>query len=442
MAGAAGPRGLLPRGADGYPAPVLKRPPLFAAVLTALLFCSSASAVLGEEEPEEVELIPDDRAGIGPSNFFAPITGLFLGGPGYWYTPRRITVRTTPPGAVLDLFYVRRSFQKGYEQADAPAVVVLPSRNEAGPYDSLRIRAFLDGYEQSEVAVKIRSRQEEVMIDLAPLANQLLAVTHLYFADRSSFTFLSKEAVTFRAQKGDAEPAVILVETGLTPTASASMKGVSDALVAGLRPQQLGADLVVRVALTEKARQSQVDLRQRQSYDPIRRQHALQLDVVPTVADASPVQRARAALARIGPESVSGCRMAFDEKLRERLDRSDLARALAVTGFTQPYLRAAMKRLGEISPDGAVLLSDGSAYRTAIPLELEAAQSQAADVRGYLAMLDRFVSELEPEAYRRETLRGLIAPEVAPSAFEVVLTEADTAQRRCETGGGAARLER
>ena len=386
--------------------------------------------------------MPDDRAGIGPANFFAPITGLFLGGPGYWYSPRRVTVRTTPPGAMLDLFYVRRSFQKGYEQADAPAVIVLPSRNEASAHDTLRIRAFLDGYQQNEVSVKIRSRQEEVMIDLAPLANQLLAVTHLYFADRSSFTFLSKEAMTFRAQKGAEEPALILIETGLTPTASAGMKGVSDALVAGLAPQQLGTDLVVRLQLTEKARRSKVDLRQRQSYDPIRRQHALQLDLVPTTADASPVQRAQAALARIGAQQVSGCRLSFDDTLRARLDRSDLARALAVTGFTQPYLRAAMRRLGELSPEGAVVLTDGASYRTAIPLELEAAQSQAAEVRGYLAMLDSFVSELEPPEYRRETLRGLIAPQLTPSAFDAVLAEADVAQQRCATGRETAQLQR
>ncbi len=409
----------------------MQRPPHSRAVFAVLLILLVASAGRAEDEPEEIELIPDDRAGIGPANFFAPITGFFLGGPGYWYSPRRVTVRTTPPGAVLDLFYVRRSFQKGYEQVDAPAVVVLPSRNEAGPRDVLRIRAFLDGYQQSEVSVEIRSRQQEVMIDLVPLANQLLAVTHLYFADRSSFTFLSTEAVTFRAQKAAAEPTIILIETGLTPEAIAGMKGARDALVAGLRPQQLGTDLVVRLALTEKAREAKVDLRQHQSYDPIRRQHSLQLDVVPTVADASPVQRARAALARIGPERVSGCREGFDESLRAKLDPSDLARALAVKGFTQPYLRAAMKRLGEILPDGAVLLTDGTAYRTAIPLELEAAQSQAADVRGYLAMLDSFVAELEPEPYRRETLRGLIGPEVGPAEFAVMVSTAEAVEQRC-----------
>ena len=117
--------------------------------------------------------------------------------------------------------------------------------------------------------------------------------------------------------------------------------------------------------------------------------------------------------------------------LRAQLDRADLARALAVKSFTQPYLRAAMKRLGEISPGGTVVLTDGTTYRTAIPIELEAAQSQASDVRGFLAMLDSFVAELEPEPYRRETLRGLIAPEVTPASFAVVLSEAEVAQQRC-----------
>lgn len=415
----------------GYPAPVLTRLAPVQAAFVFLLLVLVASAARSEEELEEIELVPDERAGIGPANFFAPVTGFFMGGPGYWYSPRRVTVRTTPPGAVLDLFYVRRSFQKGYEQTDAPVVVVLPSRNAAGKHDTLRIRAFLDGYQQSEVSLKIRSRREEVMIDLAPLANQLLAVTHVYFADRASFTFVSKEAMTFRAQKGQGDPALILVDTGLTPEASASMKGVGDALVSELKPQQLGADLVVRLSLTDQARAAKVDLRQRQAYDPIRREHALHLDVVPTVSGVSAVARAKAALARIGPERVSGCRLPFDETLRARLDRADLARALAVKSFTQPYLRAAMKRLGEISPDGTVLLLDGTAYRTAIPIELEAAQSQASEVRGFLAMLDSFVAELEPEPYRRETLRGLIAPEVTPASFAVVLSEAEVAQQRC-----------
>ena len=69
---------------------------------------------------ERVELIPEEVAALNAGTAFAPLTGFFLGGPGYWYRAREIQVETVPPGAVLDLFYVRASFQKAYEQADAP----------------------------------------------------------------------------------------------------------------------------------------------------------------------------------------------------------------------------------------------------------------------------------------------------------------------------------
>src|SRR5215468_59067 len=88
-----------------------------------------------------VELAPADRPSWSLTNVFAPITGLFLGGPSYWYAPRRIAIETVPSGALLDLFYVRRNFQKGFEQAQSPVTVVLPSRIEAGPRDTLVVRA-------------------------------------------------------------------------------------------------------------------------------------------------------------------------------------------------------------------------------------------------------------------------------------------------------------
>ena len=85
-----------------------------------------------DEDFDVVELIPDEPPAWTPNNLFAPITGFFLGGgPGYWYSKRVVEIETTPPGAVLDLFYVRRNFQKRYEQADAPVRVILPSRIEA-----------------------------------------------------------------------------------------------------------------------------------------------------------------------------------------------------------------------------------------------------------------------------------------------------------------------
>ncbi len=385
-----------------------------------------------EETLDVVELIPNERASWSPTSLLSPLTSIFRGGPGHWYSPREIVVRTTPPGAALDFFYVRRSFQKGFEQGDAPCKVVLPSPYEAGPHDTLKVRAFYDGYQQKEVSLKVRGREKELLIELEPLANSLVAVTHLYFADRASIGFLTKEHATFRVQEAPLGYSLILVETGITPEAAESLEAAHDALVARLGPQQLGQDLVVRVQLTEPAREDGVELRQRQSYDAVRRLHRFTLDVAPRHPSASSVRRAHGALARIRSDHVSGCALRYENAVREELDPAGLARALTPSGsFTDPYLRAAMRRLGAVSPGAVVVLADGTSYRTDVPLELSAASSQASEVRGYLALLRRFVTELEAEPYRRETLRGLLAPEVGPSDFEAIVDAGEAAERQC-----------
>ena len=45
--------------------------------------------------------------------------------------------------------------------------------------------------------------------------------------------------------------------------------------------------------------------------------------------------------------------------------------------------------------------------------------------------LRRFVAQLEPEAYRRATLRGLLAPELAPVRFDETLDDAESNERSC-----------
>jgi hypothetical protein len=161
------------------------------------------------------------------------------------------------------------------------------------------------------------------------------------------------------------------------------------------------------------------------------------LNLVPADQGAGGVRRARASLARIQPHHVQGCALVFDEVLRSELDPADLARALAPKGvFTDPFLRAAMKRLGEVSDDGLVTLEDGSSYRVAAPIELAAAGNQASEARGYLALLRQLVTELEPEAHRRETLRGLVAPEVGTVHFARILEAAEARERSCRANGG------
>lgn len=398
-------------------------------LLLALCGVLLARAALAQET---IELIPDDRAGFSASNLLAPLAGLLRGQPSYYYRPRRVQIETSPPGGVLDLFYVRANFQKGYEQADAPVTVVLPSRVEAGPRDHLKIRALLDGYRQQEVQVPIRSGREEVQIDFAPLPNALLALRHVYLAGRARIEFLTQEALSFRVQESESGFQVVLTETALGPEAAETLAGVRSPLVDSLEALQLGEDLVVRVRLSAAARAEEIAPRSRQSFDPVRRLHSFGLDLVGADGGAGAVERGRAALARLRRAQVSGCAARFDEALRAELDPASLARALAAKGsFTDPYLRAAMRRLGELSPGGFVTLSDGTRYRVSVPIELMAAGSQAHEVQGYLALLRAFVAELEPVDHRHETLRGLVAPEVASARFEQILSAAEAREQTC-----------
>ncbi len=405
---------------------------LVALAITTLL------ALPAQAEREVIELIPSDRSSWGATNVFAPVTGIFMGGPGYWYDAREIEIDTTPSGAVLDLFYVRANFQKRFEQAESPILLRLPSRIEAGPRDSITIRALLDGYRQEEIHVKVRSKEKSVMIDLSPLPNSLEAMTHTYFSGRGSLTFLTKEALTFRVQKASDGFSVVLTETGKTKSSGETMKGITSANIKSLKAQQLGEDLVVRVTLTQSA-QGNVETRSTQGYDPVRGLHQFTLTLNPTDGGASAVDHALAALSRIQTSDVTGCALAYDSSLRNQLERDALSRALAPSGgFTDRYLRGALKRLGEVSPDGVIALENGSKFRPHLPIELSAASTQSFQATGYLALLRTFVAELEPAEFRRNTLRGLVAPEVASENFDAIVGVAENLETQCGANNATA----
>ena len=209
--------------------------------------------------------------------------------------------------------------------------------------------------------------------------------------------------------------------------------------LASVEAIQQGEDLLLRVATDRPQAESGLELRSRQSRDELRDLYVYSVDMVPADRGAAAVLAARAALARIAPGDVSGCALAFDDALRGALDRAALSRALAPRGaFTEPFLRAAMKRLGEVSPGARIAMLDGSSFDPKSALELAAAQSQPAEARGYLALLRRFVAELESDPEdRRRALRSLLAPELAPSRFDAAHAAARAAENRCAAGGDA-----
>lgn len=376
---------------------------------------------------EVVHLLPEDKASWTPGRMFG-----FLR-PGHNYGERKIDVETTPSDAVLDLYYVRAGFQKRYEQADAPATVMLPSRSEATNRDTVTIRASADGFKAKEVTLRVQGSEDKLLLELEPLENVLHGVAHTYFGGRGSISFLTKEAPQVRLQKSKRSFQLALHETARGEALEQAFSQVKSPLVAGLGAQQIGNDLMVRVALAGDL--AGLDLRSRQSHDPISDHYSYSVDFLPADGGAGAVEAAQSALRGIGKRDVTGCAEAFDEALRGALDPAELARALTPRGaFTDPYLRAAMKRLGEVTPGGRVRMLDGAEYATHNPLELSAAMSQASQAQGYLALLRRFVALIEPESQRRVSLRSLVAPGLGVAPFDAALDAAEAAEAGCASG--------
>jgi len=380
---------------------------------------------------ETIELIPESSASWSLRNVLAPLSVIFVG-PSYWYGERTIKVDTTPPGAQLDLFYVRANFQKRYEQAQAPVTIALPTRIEAGPRDAVTVRAYLEGYKVQETTVAVSSRQDTVQLDLSPLPNLLKAVGSSYFAGRGSLSLLTTQQAEVRIQKRDGGFTVVLDQTASAPEVASALADVRNLYIGAVSTQQLGEDLLVRVDTTPLAQSEKVELRSRQGEDATRGLHEFAIDLVRSEGGENTVARAQTALARLDRRDATGCAAVFDDALRQSLNREALTRALVPRGaYTDPYLRAVMKRLGEISPDGAVTLEDGTRLTTAAPLELAAAMSQASEVKGYLALLRAFSRELDGPDRAPETLRGLMAPELDPAAFSAALAGAERTEKSC-----------
>ncbi len=395
-----------------------------------VLGCACGFALAFPALAEEVELIPEEQAPWHLTQLWAWLR------PHYNYGPRVLEITSSPPGAALDLFYVRANFQKRYEQARAPASVRLPPRAHAGPRDAVNIRAFLDGYQSQERSVRVRSGVASLKIDLVPLPNSLRSLAHSYFLGRGALSFLTEEAPEVRLQRTEEGFNVILHHTALAASHMAPRIQYSSPLIKKLHSQQVGEDLILRVEWTASARSAALDLRQHRSHDPARNLYAFVVDLIPENWEADAVARARATLAKLRASNVSGCAFLFEESLREVLDPEALARALAPRGsFTDSYLRAAMQRLAELNPEGRLTLQSGRSYRGDSPLELAAALAEAAQVRGYLSLLRGWVWELEPDAEQKryETLRSLVAPELPPDEFRVFLQRAEDNELSCRS---------
>jgi hypothetical protein len=254
-------------------------------LLLAAVGWSTAEAV------ETVVLKPDRPASWRPSRVFA-----FLR-PGHNYGERSIEIETIPSGATVDLFYIRANFQKRYEQTESPAKVILPKRASAGPRDAVTIRAFAEGYRQKEVSIRVASGQDELLIELDPLPNSLVAVSHTYFAGRASLAFLTDEPLSVRTQDRDQGFSVILAETARGSELGDSLDGICSPLIDSVESLQLGEDLLVQVKTPPD--QDGIQLRARQSREELRDLYVYSVDMIPADGGVELVTRARQTCRRL-----------------------------------------------------------------------------------------------------------------------------------------------
>ncbi|MEZ4215702.1 MAG: hypothetical protein R3E88_04425 [Myxococcota bacterium] len=401
-----------------------------ALVLSLGAMAGRALADADEFEPDRLDFQLEEPARFTLRNVFAPLLAPFVGGLGYWYDTRDFVIESSPPGARLELFYIRANFQRRYERAETPVTLVLPSRIASLDRDALRVRAFLPGFRQVETTLPIHTGEKGLLLSFEPLPNRLDAIAHRYLAGRASLELVTTELASVRVQREDEGFTLFLAETAMSDGVGAALEGVEDGLVAGIVARQVGEDLAVRVALRDGVAE-RVELRSRSAFDPVRERHTYSIDLVPADRGAASVRAAIGALERAAQGDVAGCALVFDAALRDALDEASLARSLAPHGdFTDRYVRGAMRRLGELSPDGVVEFVDGTTYRPAIDLELDVALSQASRARGLLALLRTFAVLVDGE-HAHAALHGLVAPELARDDFEARLARAEADERTC-----------
>ena len=202
------------------------------------------------------------------------------------------------------------------------------------------------------------------------------------------------------------------------------------------RANQLGEDLMLQVKLTPGNDPKNLELRARESQDAVRGLYRYTIDL----GGSGNVDRARSALGSIGSGDVTGCAAAFDSTLRRKLDPEQLARALSPRGdFTDPYVRAALRRLGEVSPGGMIHMEDGSV----VPARRADRTRRGCDAGGIGQGFPRAAARLgararAPEAYRSEALRSLVAPEMDRTSFTKALSAANAAGCGATTAGAEA----
>jgi hypothetical protein len=356
-----------------------------------------------------------------------------LARPWHYFPQRSIHIETTPPGALLDLAYLRHGARLMFEQVRAPLEIVLPSRFIAHRSDALSVQAFVPGYQPARITATLHGDTEELKIDLDPLSNSLEIVGYRYLAERGALTLLTRAALEVRVNHTARELYVVLPETALGEAAGRVLDSLRSPQIESASAIQLGVDLLLRLRFGQEARDELPTLRVFTGFQAARQLHRTVLELSPPEARAT--RRALDVLAEIGTDAISPCALRFDAALRQGLEETDLARALIPSAdFLDPVRRAALRRLAELSAGEELRLTDGTRLSAEAPLEFEAALGQAHKVEGLLALLRALVARMAAPEERSQVLRGLLAPELDQTSFEARVEIAERSERACGTG--------
>ena len=410
------------------------RSPLLA-IAIALIGCASSDPI-DSGDREAIDLALPEATAWSIASILAPASAVIPSARRYWYAPRVIEIETTPPGASLDLFYLRDNLQQRLAHAQAPARVQLPPRAAARSSDVLVVRALLDGYRETEKRVAVRGKQSRIPLDLEPLPNALERVALSYFDGRASVELATREKPAFRVSLSERGLRVELRETALPSHGTESwLVGSASSLIDAIEIQAIGSDLVISAALTASGPAGASELpRTCEAFDPVRRRHILRLDLDRERSSVpAPVT---AVLARVSRRRVTGCAGEYDRSLRAALDRDAPSLRDTTDERRRAFVLAAIERLGEISAGAAIQMTDGRALRVDRPVEMSAAAVEPREALGFLAVLRAGIEDLEAPPDRRAALQSLLAPDLPASAFGAALDRAETREAACASSHG------
>jgi hypothetical protein len=370
-----------------------------------------------------IQLVPDTHA-----NNRVPLLITVLR-PFHYYSERRIVIDSTPAGAELDLAYLRRGSQLMYRRGRAPLEVVLPTRLQTAPADRILVRGFLPGHERTRRSVSVESIDEDIHLVLQPLPNQIVGVAHGSLGGRSVLELRSREIPTVRVAEDGGGWTVVLVRTGMEARFEEQIASLRDPQLA-FEARQIGDDLVLRVAGTA-AQRAGLSLRHHGLRDPVRGESRTRLEIDGPAANDR-ATRLLAAVDAMSARQLEVCDDSYDRALRDALSERELSGLLGRDDH--PYratLRAALRRLAAVSPEGSLHTVHGETIVPGTPLEFELAWSRSAEIEGYLSWLASLSERLEPEDGGALALRSLLAPSWSPGRFDGLLDTARSARRSC-----------